>query len=71
MYTIEKEMFEGKEIRVAVDGDEKYYLIIDFMKDLGYTCGAADARRICDDQDVKMLYYDELKKTDDKMPKRA
>ena len=71
MYTIEKEMFEGKEIRVAVDGDEKYYLTIDFVKDLGYMRGATDVRSICDEQDVKMIYPVDVKRASQVMPARS
>lgn len=71
MYTIEKEMFEGKEIRVAVDGDEKYYLTIDFVKDLGYMRGATDVRSICDEQDVKMIYPIDVKRASQVMPARS
>lgn len=52
MYKYEKEIFEGKEIEVAVNEGRKLYLIKDICPILGFKKQSADVRRICRDQDI-------------------
>lgn len=52
MYKLEKEIFEGKEIEVAVNEGRKLYLIKDICPILGFKKQSADVRRICRDQDI-------------------
>lgn len=52
MYKLEKEIFEGKEIEVAVGDGQKLYLIKDICSILGFKKQSADVRRICSDKDI-------------------
>lgn len=55
MYKIERENFEGRQIRVAVDGEKKYYIAKDFMPDLGYGYIANDVRKYCNSSEIKVF----------------
>lgn len=52
MYKLEKEIFEGKEIEVAIGEGRKLYLIKDICDILGFKRQSADVRKICSRKDI-------------------
>lgn len=65
MYIIEKEMFEGKEIRVIVGAPKKYYVGYDLTSALGFKNNALAIRQACDLIDVADFYRKDFS-TEDK-----